>query len=83
MSCRVIGRSLEQLTLRQLASRATGLGYQRLIGEYVATAKSQLVANLYADLGFELVSSRGATRGYHMTLPLTKPPRTFVAIEAP
>jgi FkbH-like protein len=80
MSCRVIGRTLEQLTLRELASRASALGYRRLIGEYVATSKNQLVADLYTEIGFEPAGSHGETRRYHLALPVSSPGRTFVSI---
>jgi FkbH-like protein len=83
MSCRVIGRTLEHLTLRELASHATRLGYRRLIGEYIPTAKNQLVARLYEDLGFS-ADSRGVAVGepsrFAVELPLSKPPVTFVTL---
>src|SRR5262249_10488822 len=52
MSCRVIGRTVEQLVLGELARRAVAGGYRRIIGEYIPTAKNVLVARLYDDLGF-------------------------------
>lgn len=52
MSCRVIGRTLEQYTLSALVRHARGLGYRRLVGEYLPTAKNEQVADLYDRLGF-------------------------------
>jgi FkbH-like protein len=79
MSCRVIGRTLEQLTLREVASRACALGYRRLIGEYIATAKNQIVATLYEELGFELrASDSDEQRRYVLNLPASSFPTTFV-----
>jgi FkbH-like protein len=83
MSCRVIGRTLEHLTLLELASRATRHGYQRLIGEYIPTAKNQLVARLYEDLGFRAESrvlAAGELQRFSVELPLLKPPVTFVTL---
>ncbi|HSR96245.1 MAG TPA: HAD-IIIC family phosphatase, partial [Kofleriaceae bacterium] len=77
MSCRVIGRTLEQLVLRELVARAERLGYRRLIGEYVPTAKNALVAGLYGELGFVPL---GAGR-HALELPAPRLPRTFVAVE--
>ena len=77
MSCRVIGRTLEQLVFRELVARAERLGYRRLIGEYVATAKNALVAGLYSELGF---APLGAGR-HALELPAPSLPRTFVAVE--
>lgn len=53
MSCRVMGRSIEQAVLKQLASLAEQQGAHRLCGRYIASERNQPVARLYADLGFE------------------------------
>jgi FkbH-like protein len=58
MSCRVIARTAEDYSLNQLVERAKSLGYQRLEGEFIPTAKNQLVADLYDRFGF----ARGADR---------------------
>lgn len=52
MSCRVIGRTLEQAVLRVLDGVAGELGLTSLHGTYMPTAKSGLVAQLYPALGF-------------------------------
>ena len=80
MSCRVIGRTLEQLVLRELVGRGEHLGYRRIVGEYVATAKNALVAGLYGELGFTPLGSLGSGR-HVLELPAGGLPRTFVAVE--
>ncbi len=52
MSCRVLGRKVEQATLDLVAREARRLGCARLIGEYVPTAKNGMVRDHYARLGF-------------------------------
>ena len=52
MSCRVLGRKVEQATLDLVASEARRLGCGRLIGEYIPTAKNGMVRDHYAKLGF-------------------------------
>lgn len=52
MSCRVLGRRVEEATLDTLVGMARARGCNRLIGEYRATAKNAMVARLYTDLGF-------------------------------
>src|SRR5579863_3434981 len=52
MSCRVFSRSAEQYMLRGLIEQARGMGASRLIGEYQPTPKNDVVADLYAKLGF-------------------------------
>jgi FkbH-like protein len=52
MSCRVIARTVEEFSINYVVARAKELGYQRLLGEFIPTAKNQLVADLYDRLGF-------------------------------
>ncbi len=52
MSCRVFSRSAEQYMLRGLIEQALGMGARRLVGEYLATAKNDVVAEVYPKLGF-------------------------------
>lgn len=52
MSCRVIGRNLEQLMLRSIGEAAHEQGINLLRGVYRPTPKNALVADLYPRLGF-------------------------------
>ena len=52
MSCRVLGRGVEQATLDIIVSEAIRLGARRLIGEYCPSAKNAMVRNHYQQLGF-------------------------------
>ena len=52
MSCRAIGRGVEDFTLNQVAAAARRLGYQTLVGEFLPTAKNAPVADLFPRLGF-------------------------------
>ena len=52
MSCRVLGRKVEQATLDLVAGEARRMGCARLIGEYIPTAKNGMVRDHYAKLGF-------------------------------
>ena len=52
MSCRVLERRVEEMTLGVLASHARGRGCNELIGEYRPTSKNAMVADLYPRLGF-------------------------------
>jgi FkbH-like protein len=53
MSCRVIGRTLENEMLRLLADAAAARGCRRLVASYVPTARNALVADLYPRLAFK------------------------------
>jgi len=51
MSCRVLGRRLEEAMFGALVRYAAENGYTHITGEYVPTAKNSQVADLYARLG--------------------------------
>ena len=52
MSCRVLGRGVEDATLASLARAAAAQGATRLVGQYRPTAKNGMVREHYAKLGF-------------------------------
>lgn len=52
MSCRVLGRQMEQFMCRDILKVARSQGISRVYGEYLPTAKNVLVKDLYAKLGF-------------------------------
>lgn len=57
MSCRVLGRRVEQAVLNHLAAAARAEGAAALIGRYIPSAKNKMVAQHYEKLGFELVDT--------------------------
>jgi FkbH-like protein len=59
MSCRVLGRQVERMVLRELLLHARNAGISRLIGTYRQTEKNGLVRDHYAKLGFENLENRG------------------------
>ncbi len=52
MSCRVLKRGMEDFTLNTLVEYARSEGYERLVGEYIPTAKNGMVKDHYPRLGF-------------------------------
>lgn len=52
MSCRVLKRSMEDFTLNTIVHYASDNGYQYLKGEYIPTAKNEMVQGHYKKLGF-------------------------------
>jgi FkbH-like protein len=63
MSCRVLGRGVEQACLNLLATSAQSHGAKRLIGQYRPTEKNSMVRDLYPNLGFTLLAeTEGPTR---------------------
>ena len=68
MSCRALGRKVEDAILADMVARARALGARRLIGEYSATAKNALVRDLYPRLGFTEIGRDGASVFYELPL---------------
>ena len=64
MSCRVLGRKVEQMVLREILDQARAAGIGKLSGTYRPTDRNKLVIDHYAKLGFTKVEEEesGATR---------------------
>jgi FkbH-like protein len=58
MSCRVLGRRVEQMALREIILHARESGVQMLIGTYHPTEKNALVRDHYHKLGFKNLEQR-------------------------
>lgn len=58
MSCRVLGRKVEQAVLGELLSAARASGVQKIVGRYIPTERNGLVKDHYRDLGFALADTR-------------------------
>jgi FkbH-like protein len=52
MSCRVLGRKVENAVLDRILEHARAAGVQKLVGIYRPTDRNKLVADHYAKLGF-------------------------------
>ncbi|MCG3178509.1 MAG: hypothetical protein BIFFINMI_00837 [Phycisphaerae bacterium] len=59
MSCRALGRQLEQFMCRVLADAARTGGASAIRGQYIPTARNGLVKDHYAELGFKSESEEG------------------------
>lgn len=55
MSCRVLKRGMENFVLNTIVEQAKKMGGTKITGEYIPTAKNNIVANHYAGLGFTKV----------------------------
>ena len=64
MSCRVLGRNVEHMVLREILVHARAAGIGTLHGVYKPTERNQLVVDHYAKLGFSksLEEVTGLTR---------------------
>jgi FkbH-like protein len=64
MSCRVLGRKVEFMVLREILHHARAAGMQKVTGTYRPTERNALVVDHYARLGFTRVEEEpsGLTR---------------------
>jgi predicted enzyme involved in methoxymalonyl-ACP biosynthesis len=58
MSCRVLGRRVEDAVLREIVRNAKVRRIHRLVGLYVPTERNSLVKDHYSRLGFDLTETR-------------------------
>ena len=63
MSCRVLGRRVENMVLQEVISAAKQAGTRKLLGKYIPTGRNKLVQDHYQQLGFRQTAqtSDGAT----------------------
>lgn len=72
MSCRVLGRRLEEFMCACALAAAAGAGATEMLGEYLPTAKNEIVRDLFARMGFaEIASGR-----YRFALGESQVPRS-------
>jgi FkbH-like protein len=88
MSCRVLGRQVEEAALEVLATAAHKRGYASLVGEYRPTPRNGMVCSHYERLGFaRLESPEGAdaasTFWQYMLDARPSSPNHFIQIETP
>jgi FkbH-like protein len=81
LSCRVLGRKIEDAFLHVLAERARERGVRHLVGRYVPTPKNGQVASLYPDRGFA-VTGDGVFRLDLAQQRLGPPPQIVIKVEA-
>lgn len=64
MSCRVLGRKVENMVLREILDHARAAGIEKLIGVYKPTDRNKLVVDHYGKLGFAKIAEEesGLTR---------------------
>lgn len=69
MSCRVLGRGVEEATMNLVVEEARKLGASRLLGEYLPTKKNGMVREHYQKLGFSRIDA-GEDGSSQWALPL-------------
>ena len=69
MSCRVLGRRVEEAVLGHLAAAARTAGARALVGSYIPSPKNRMVADHYKKLGFASTeTTEDGTTGWSLDL---------------
>ncbi|HKF66708.1 MAG TPA: hypothetical protein VKB36_09270, partial [Vicinamibacterales bacterium] len=81
MSCRVLGRRIENLMLASLMRHARRAGVAAVIGEFLPTAKNEQTADLFDRFGFERIEEReDGSRLYRAAVPAEDEPVTWCEV---
>ena len=82
MSCRVLGRGVEEAILAEIEDAARGAGRSRLIGRYLPSRKNAMVADFYSRFGFAATAEDGVfVRDLAAAEPLAFPEHTAIVRE--
>ena len=77
MSCRILKRGMEQFVLNTITNFALEKKINFLVGEYLPTAKNELVKDHYSNLGFDFVNGK-----WLLNLKEYKGNKSFITIKA-
>jgi predicted enzyme involved in methoxymalonyl-ACP biosynthesis len=83
MSCRVLGRRLEELVLRELVKAARIEGVAKIRGTYLATERNGIVKEHYKTLGFRQTGSSGEDSSWELEIAsYTEPELPFTTADS-
>ena len=79
MSCRVLQRGVESFAMNNIFSYAARLGAKRVIGQYIPTAKNDMVKGFFKSFGFEKVADGdGGASQWALAVDAYQPRQTFM-----
>jgi FkbH-like protein len=74
MSCRVLGRRVEEAVLREITRHALDEGVRCIDGTFIATGRNELVRDHYRKLNFRLVNETADASEWRLELETYKTP---------
>lgn len=77
MSCRVMGRRIENAIIENMEQAAKNRGYKRMLGKYIPTEKNKPVADLYSTLEYCEVENNGVDGVVYAVSLLDTPKRSY------
>lgn len=81
MSCRVLGRQVEEAMLNVVAAEAASRGAERIVGLYLKTDRNGMVAELYPRLGFAPLEEEGIQKMFVLELDGFTPTAPPIQVE--
>ena len=81
MSCRVLGRRIEEAALLDMVSNAKKSGAIKLIGTYCPTARNIIVKSHYSKLGFTKISCDHISETWELDIAQYTPPELPVSLK--
>ncbi len=81
MSCRVMGRNIEDALMTEVEADVRAGGYEYLRGKYIPTAKNTPVAGLYDRLGYKRVCEEQGEVEYELRLANTPGRMYYITIK--
>lgn len=82
MSCRVLGRGVEQAVLNEVVAHAVARGIKTVRGSYVPTDRNALVRDHYANLGFACERDGDGETVWSLDVPSYTPAPVFMTVTA-
>jgi FkbH-like protein len=82
MSCRVLGRRVEEAVLNEIVRRAKAKGIKNIHGSYFATDRNGMVKDHYEKLGFTTHDSGRGTTSWFLALDNYTPRETPIFSES-
>lgn len=68
MSCRAMGKNIENAIIEDIEDQVKGIGYLKLRGRYRATAKNQPIQNLFLRLGYVQIETDNDSLLYELDI---------------
>ena len=81
MSCRVLGRQVEEEIINQLCRAASARSARTIVGEYIPTPRNGMVADLYPRLGFTALSAGADGSLWSLDVATRAPTATAIEID--
>jgi predicted enzyme involved in methoxymalonyl-ACP biosynthesis len=83
MSCRVLGRRVEEAVLAEVVAQAVRNGVAELRGRYIASGRNAMVADHYRLLGFRPIEESTAESVWSLMVSEFSPPALPFEVEHP